>query len=211
MASKTIPLGLCLFAVALAAFGQAHESTGLRATIEKSEVRIEGVTKGGEVELLSVWREQLLNGPYASQTNIEETLKDEDLDGVVTYEAERPIPTLSLWVAVDTTTGEAAITSPSGFAVRKMSGREAAEFRGARVHLKRRQAEILVVRPGVAAWRGRAHDADVTDDDGVPNQSVALSLDVLDGPREPGPAFRAGDTLIAIDPVEMDVLAVRLD
>jgi hypothetical protein len=182
--------------------------------LEGTLLRVEGITTGGEVAVLGVWREPVRSGPHATQTNIEETLVDDDSDGVVELELPRNPPLVALFAVIDMTTGESALVGHEQFRFRTIAaGKEAAFSKQlGRVLIMRRELQVLVVRPGGGRWRGRARDGAPADVDSRPDQAVTLALDRLDneGKDDPGPKLLAGDTVIAIDPVQMDAFNLRL-
>lgn len=185
-------------------------------------VEVSGVTPGGEVALLSVWREQGAGGSQVTVT--EETLVDEDGDGTVTLDVGRPLPALAVWVVVDVASGERRVVTPESFEAERREVRPGA-FRaaGELVELAVPRAEVLVVRPGrgenAGAFRARLGDGGEGDRDGEINGRVALSaLEIErpvarppDLPEPPRPArFQGRDRVIAIDPRTLVVTEVAV-
>ena len=190
-------------------------SAQLEVTLAERQLKVAGVKAGGEVAILSLWRELVLGGPHLQQTIIEEVLTDDDADGVIELTTERDIPISSIWAVVDTESGESVATVPDGMPVREIQvGKEAAFGRQAgRMLFMLPELRVLVVRPGVGTWRGRARDGSEGDLDGRPDRAVTIDLDVLD-PDPPAatrqPALLPGDTVIAIDPRRMAFLNLKL-
>lgn len=181
-----------------------------------SAVEISGISPGGEVAVLTVWREQ---GGGGSEVNVrDDTLVDEDEDGVVVFELDRSVPELSIWVVVDVATGGREVMSPAAFEPRRRELRPG-EFRAASqlATLDLSRVEVLMVRPGVGAFRARLGDGSEDDQDGAIDGRVALSAAQIVRPvRRPPeveePAlpmrFLGRDVIVAVDPRTLDVAEV---
>jgi hypothetical protein len=186
----------------------------LQLKLDSEGLRVEGVTPGGELALLSVWHEVVLDGPHSRQTTIQEVLTDDDGDGVVEFEADREVAIPSIWGVVDTKTGDSAVIVPEGFTLRTIQeGKDAAFGKQlGRLVVLRGELQVLVVRPDVGKWRGRVRDGGQGDVDGRTDRGVTLNLDALEAeqPGDHGPQVIVGDTVLAIDPVQMEVLNLRL-
>lgn len=213
MRLKTLLALLGLLASPMAAWGE------LRVTIEGATVVVKGATPGGDVALLSVWREQLLDGPHTHRTTIEETLPDDDGDGLVEFTPKGVIPLMSIWAVVDEETGEHAIAVPEGFTLRKVTvgtlatGKEAEFGREEGVlRVSRQELQVLIVRPKGGHWRGLVRDGIFRDADLATDRLLTLKLDELEPSEKADPrasALLQGDVVIAIDPRFMAVLEAR--
>lgn len=181
-------------------------------------VEITGLTPGGRVAYLTVWREQTRIGTVG--TLLDEVLVDEDGDGAVTVELERSIPALSVWVAVDVSSGVRVVRSPEAFEPRRREVRPGEFLRPAglaQVDVPR--AEVLMVRPGEDAFRARLGDGGVDDQDGETDGRVALSAAELLRPvrrppevvEPPLPArLQGGDVVVAVDPRTLEVVELEV-
>jgi hypothetical protein len=183
-----------------------------------SSVEITGVTPGGQVALLSVWREQDRIGTLV--TLLDEVLADEDGDGAVTLDLERSVPELSVWAVVDVATGSRRIESPETFEPRRREvrpGRFLQPAGLAEVGVPR--AEVRVVRPGEDAFRARLGDGGEDDQDGETDGRVTLSAAQLLRPARRGPGlvepplparFQGGDVVVAIDPRTLETIDLEI-
>lgn len=195
-------------------------AAGLDLELTDSSARAVGATPGGEVAWLVLTRE--LNPQGGTDVHIvDQVLPDEDQDGAVALELGRAVPELSVWVAVDVTSGETAVTTPGRFVPEVVEGRFDRPSGG--VELPMSRAVALWVRPGLGAFRGRGRDGGAGDEDRTPDGLIALGPRGFDGPAgpppEPGapedlpvpPAFRSGDVLVAVDAGTLAVTAFRID
>jgi hypothetical protein len=181
-------------------------------SFEPEAVTVSGLTAGGKVVWFGVARE--ISERVATIVRRTRVLTDEDSDGAVRLELDRTVPFQSIWVAVDLTTGTAALAVPEGYPLRSVELPAGSLGRGEGgksdwVQDARSYAEILLVHPGEGAWADRVGDGGERDDDGAYDGQLAASLVRMQGvgPSPPAPPerFRAGDVVVVIDPNLMEV------
>jgi hypothetical protein len=183
-------------------------------TFAPEAVVASGMTPGGQVEWFGVARE--ISEHSATIVRRDRIASDDDQDGAVRLELGRPVPFQSIWVAVDLTTGAAAVATPEGYPLRRLELPGGNVGRGGGkpdwVEDDRGYVEILAVRPGVGAWGAAVGDGGEADDDGVYDGRLVASLARLRGigPNPPAAPQRFGprDVIVVIDPNRMEV-AVR--
>ncbi|NJL28106.1 MAG: hypothetical protein HC897_09505 [Thermoanaerobaculia bacterium] len=147
-------------------------------------------------------------GDYAPLiTHGTEITPDADADGQVELEVPAGVSPLSVWVAVDLTTGLVATAAPEGFEPPAFSPPDAPELLAPSPSATRFQAPARIVRavvsrPGVGAWQALAGDGTVLDADGEQDGVLTLDLAQLE-PVGASPAapesFAVGDTVVLID------------
>lgn len=128
-----------------------------------------------------------------------------------------PVVPDSVWVAVDLSTGEFATVAPNGPPVQSDTflgaGIGRAPSGSGAISDLRAQAEVLVVRPGVGAWELTLGDGSPVDGDGLADGQIEAPLDqmtpVADTPSPPTD-FAAGDTLVLIDPLSLEIVVTRI-
>jgi len=203
----------------VAGIGLGGPVQALEIVISEHEVEATGVSAGGEVALLSVWRQVNRQGG-TEVTLLDELVADQNSDGLVVFEPGAPIPELSIWVAVDIATGETATGSRGSFLPPQAEAQ--AVGHSGRVELGLSRAVVLWVRPGHGAFRGRLFDGGAGDGDGVVNGRVAVGPPAFDrpagrpeqigalGPPSRPPAFAPGDLVVGLDAGTLAVAAVQL-
>lgn len=193
----------------------------LEIVISEHEVEASGVTAGGEVAWLTVWRE--LDEHYSTRvTLLDRTIVDEDRDGAVTLEVDRPVPPLSVWVAVDGTSGEVAVRTPEGVRLR-WAPEDSVRRKGPHVEVDLKRPEVILVRPGVGAFRARVADG-ARDDAGARGDarvelSPAAFRRAVPKRGPPGPPtsvplpqrFEPGDVLVAVDMRTLEVVLAEVE
>lgn len=193
----------------------------LEIAVSEHQVEASGVTAGGEVAWLTVWRE-LDERSRTRVTLLDRTTSDEDGDGRVTLEVERPIPPLSVWVAVDVTTGQAAIVSPEGIPLR-WAPDGSVRRTGPHIEVALKRPELLLVRPGLGAFRARVADG-ARDDAGARGDARvtltpsafrrAVPKSVPPGPPDEIPLpqrFASGDVLVGVDMRTLEVVLAEVE
>jgi hypothetical protein len=178
-----------------------------------ARVRVERVSRGGEVALLGVTRLRT-KGAYTTITRYRETLYDDDRDGTVDLDVEGEIPPHSVWAAVDLSTGSWGVRSAG---VRLLPVRTSvAQFdtKTGEFELPGSFFEILWARPGVGAWIGEGVDGALTDGDAVEDGVFRGRLeDLLPMPAKPEPvpeASRRGDVVITINRLDLRTAVYRV-
>ena len=175
-----------------------------------------GVSPGGEVAWFAVAREPAeFNAVIVRR---EAVIADEDGDGKVRFEIDKPVPFRSIWVAVDLVSGEFALATPADYPLRELRLNPNAFRSGRAGRLEafgegREFLQLFAARPGVGAWVATVFDGSPEDQDGPTNLSVEARLSDMD-PIQEGPpppdAFATGDVFVVIDPNQMEAAAVRL-
>ncbi len=175
-------------------------------TLGKKGLIAQGITPGGR----AIWWSVAHEHPDSFVTIVHrlEEQTDTDLDGMVVFEREEPIPEISLWIAVDVATGAYATYAPEDFGVTELDlpaeavveagGRSPAdEFR----EVARPLVEVLLVRPGTGAWIQRAGDGGDTDQDEIEGEILFPIGGMTPAGTSPNAPSRyvAGDLLLSID------------
>lgn len=136
-----------------------------------------------------------------------ETASDDDGNGIVTIEV-RAMPHRSVWVVVDTNSGEFVIATPSGEAPGSLNlSVDAWRANKPHVDIGRKYAEVLVVRPGGGAWTLRTADGGSNDFDGLSDRKIRLRLEQMQKliGRDNGPPHSIPrDLIVMIDPQTLD-------
>lgn len=191
----------------------------LEIEVSEDQVEATGVTPGGEVALLSVWRQVNSQGG-TDVTLLDELLGDNDGDGRVVFELDEAAPELSVWVAVDIATTESAVTTPGRFQPRMADARFLGSSGRVELHLSR--PVVVWVRPGLGAFRAHLRDGESRDADGAYNGRVEVTPRQFTRPagrpaqvgppetRPTPPAFVAGDVLLSLDAGSLEVVALRI-
>ena len=203
-----------IFAVA-AGLAAVSASAQPSVTFEESAVVVEGVTPGGEGAMLMM--EHGAHGLIPYTLRDDELMTDEDGDGAVRYEFEEALPSRTLAVAVDLTSGEVGAASADG----DLTWHELppSAIGAARRHLQaqRRYLEVLLARPGdgedAGAWGASFGDGSPSDSDGVRDHGVRAAIDRLEpvGDSAATPDHVAvGDVVVVVDPEDFELLTVRL-
>jgi hypothetical protein len=172
-------LGLALSPAASAASAAIEPAI----TFEARAVVASGITPGGQVVWFSVARQ--IAERTATLVRREQIADADDKDGSVRLELGRPVPFQSIWVAVDLTTGAAAVAVPEGYPLRRVDlpGRNLHAGGGKPdwVEDDRGYVDLLLVRPGEGAWVATVGDGGAEDDDGAYDGRLVASLAHLHG------------------------------
>ncbi len=183
--------------------------------IGDGQVVATGLTPGGRVAWFAFARERT---DWISQVFRWENLAaDVDGAGRAVLDLGRSTPVKAIFVAVDVSTGAYAASSPSDYPWATevpfpTGGLSFASDQASVIALRAPQdeLEVLVVRPGVGAWRStvRHDDAPL---DATPGVDVNVSNLTPWGaaPSSPG-SLRQGDVVVAIDPIHMQYFAQQL-
>lgn len=186
----------------------------LQANIDDRALAVSGLSPGGDLAVLSVWRHRIYD--VATQiVHVAEMATDDDGDGIVRLDFEDAIPTASLWVVVDVTSGALVTLAPDGYRVRTIEGDGRGIGRAlGRLEISREDLLMLAVRPGVGAWSLAVSDGGPEDEDGEQNGRTAARLGGLlplgDSPLAPGAGFEPGDVVAAIDSRTMSLSTLRI-
>ena len=182
---------------------------------EPAAVVASGVAPGAEVIFHGVTREHQVYYWRLVQTR---EVVPADAEGVARLELPDGVGSVSLWTAVDSGTGELAIGSPEGFTATELpfpgNGIDRAANGAWRVLRNRfERAEVLYVRPGVGAWWLLGVDGGSSDEDGLEDSALGLSLEQAQPlwREEPPPEeFAEGDVVVAVSLDTLDFFAARL-
>jgi hypothetical protein len=137
--------------------------------------------------------------------------------GILILDLDRPVAPDSVWIAVDLSTGEFATVAPNGPPVQsdtfQGAGIGRAPSGSGAISDLRAQGEVLVVRPGVGAWALTLGDGSPEDGDSLVDGQIEAPLDqmtpVADTPSPPTD-FVAGDTVVLIDPLSLEIVVTRI-
>jgi len=190
----------------------------LKIAFTDKEVRVEGLTPGGQAVWLSVAREK--PSWITSIVRRDGFVADDDKDGQVRIEYDDALSRNSAWVVVDFETGDYAFATPEGmnwrevdFPAKALARDTAGAAKG--FVAKRGFVELLFVRPGIGAWGLPVCDGSVTDEDrptqGVLQVSLSRLRPLKGTAADTAPeAANVGDVMAAIDVDHHDVMVVRL-
>jgi hypothetical protein len=191
-------------------------------SFDTEAVLVEGLSPDASVAFYALTREW--TGASTRVTELAEVLTDDDGDGVVRYDLERPLPKVSVWLAVDLSTGELAVAGPEGFTPRELSFPPGAIRHGPtrrldRLELTGRSQHLVLVRSGsdpddstVGAWLLRLGDGGDQDDDETPGRMGFLLSRMTPLGASPAPPEELvdGDVLAVLDPETLDFTVVTL-
>lgn len=194
---------------------RAALAPALSLSFEESAVVVEGASPGGEIVWFSIASE---SADYSSTTVPRSAVSTTDILGSATFEVEGTVPPHSIWAAVDATTGVLALATPGGYPLREFAIEAGAirSDRSGKVSLlstSRTDLHLLLVRPGTGAWIGRFSEGAADDSDGAADGVLTSSLSnlrALGDTRQLPDEFRAGDLVVAVDPINMEVTTIRL-
>ncbi|HEV7672040.1 MAG TPA: hypothetical protein VGS22_26260 [Thermoanaerobaculia bacterium] len=182
-----------------------------------SEVFASGVTPGGRVVFFAVTQE-ISEDEVATLHRRDAVRIDTDGDGVVFFDLGGPVTQRAIWLAVDLATGAYALATPNG------EPPSQTEFAGEGLVLgaplgapdsvedTRTFLEVLLVRPGVAAWAQTIADGGTTDADDKVDGAVDAAIDSLsqidpDTGESPAPdRFGTQDLIFSFDPMSMEIV-----
>lgn len=190
-------------------------------------IDVADVTPGGEVVVFHASRQS--EGLIPSVGIHRGVWVDEDGDGVITQELGQEAPRRAVVVAVDLSSGavtlaarEASLVTETELPADALVTSPAGEASTLRHH--RSRVEMVVVRPGVGAWKISAGDGAETDLDPtkpgaepVSDGTVHFSLDRMEPvagasvQAEPPAGVLPGDVLVMIDPGSFELYAVTYE
>lgn len=183
---------------------------------EEGAVRVSGLSPGTSVVVFAASLER--PDVYVRVVRRQHLLSDDDRDGEVRLDLPDGVPRHSLWAVVEMATGGVATAVPQDAPLRH---RETP--RGALQHapgggidavsLPEPLLELLLVRPGVGAWRGRFAEGTPTDSDGAGNGWLQMrASDLVPWGHEAPPPARlvTGDVLVAVNPEALAVYTLTV-
>lgn len=207
---------ISLIGFLLLGLGVATPSWGLpRITNGPDAVEVSDLPPGGSVALYALLHEW--TGWSSRISEIADVLTDDDADGTVRYELGREVPPVSVWLAVDLTTGEVAVSGSDDFTPRELTFPPGVLRRGLgnrlnRLEMTGRIVHAFVVRPSAApetagAWLLRLGDGGERDDDGANDGKMGFALEhmtpVAASPLPPE-EIEVGDVIALVDPDTLD-------
>ncbi|MEM6457177.1 MAG: hypothetical protein AAF772_18960 [Acidobacteriota bacterium] len=210
--------GLLIASIAVADDSETTAPTRMTITYTEDDVVIAGLEPGNSIAWMTVKR--VLDGFTVNAIHDAGTATDGDKDGQINFRRSQPAPTGVVWGAVDLETGAMAINADVvpdtrwPFESRGL-GRSAGE-QVDRLRLMGRAYRLLIVRPGVGAWRLGADDGGHGDIDRAQNGVVTLALEgarsVEANTQTPFTGgLQAGDRLFVIQPDRLYTISASLD
>lgn len=177
----------------------------LEVVAEGTQIAVSQVQPGSAVALIGLARH-----PRPGAVHVVSwigTRSDDDLDGAVSLDLDRPLPRKSGWAAVDLSNGAAGLAVPAGFPIRVerpgQAGFEIDPITGhTLVRLESELLRLLVVRPGAGAWSARAYDGGRGDTDLQPDGIIRTDpagFEPLETEFGAFPGLASDDLIGAID------------
>jgi len=178
-------------------------------------VQAEGLTSGGTAVVFGVARTR-----DGWLRRISQFALPVEVDGTGSMSLELPeaVPQMSIWAVADLATGEVGVGFPEGMEGIPLleddgSPMTVGQVASGRILAGVAEADILVIRPGVGAWRLHVGDGGLSDEDGSPNGALQVQFanmtPMIEG-SGPLHGVRPGDSIVLIDPREMAYLAERV-
>lgn len=207
---KSIATLLCCAALALTA-----QAKNLTLSFEPRAAIIDKITKGGDVVVFSIAREQVTY-QWGHTIIWRDELTDTDGDGSVRFETPDDIEPNRLWVIVDQASGDFLVRRTDGESRHIAPGRikHNADSAGGTLVIQGSAAHVIVVRPGEDTWRDVVGDGGDADEDGQLNGATVIRAGKLKGFKKPDKKtdrFRPNDTVVVIDPMTLAVHAGRIE
>ncbi len=208
---------LALAAVVVLVPGIAAADVSPSMQFEDAAVICTGFTHGGEVVLFAVSRDPQPSGESdVIQTRL--AARDTDNDGIVRFDLGRPVAYLSVWSAIDVTTGAFAAGTRPPFTLRRVDWPSNAVGRDSDNSLRKLEftgrgvVDILWVRPERGAWALTLYDGGESDE-GKKNdgriRAVLENVTTVTG-DDPPHNLHNNDLLIVIDQRKLEVFAQRV-
>jgi hypothetical protein len=188
----------------LLAFHAATTTTAAAAappklTFAEQAIAGSGFSPGGQVIWLAVAR--VVAEDYYVTLSRFQSVTSAAADGTARDDLGQPLPSTSLWLAVDLTTGAYSLASPSGAPPRVAVSPTLRVGSGTTSDLvedRRQSLSALLVRPGVGAWGLTVADGSAADEDGAGDGHLQFSLARMSplavAPSAAGGAGGAGGT-----------------
>ena len=210
-----------LIATVLCAAVSAHADSAptLTMTVNASTVTISGATPHGKVVFFGVAR--FIDRTTVTVRRLDQTVVDDDGDGVVTVNIGGPVPWKSIFAAVDFATGRYILGTPDAhafplIALQVKANPLAEDSPGVVKHivLSHSICEMLHVRPGVGVWGQVLADGNKFDDDHASNgevkANVAAGVAIGTGMPAAPDKFAKGDVVVLIERQRMQVWAAAV-
>jgi len=210
---------IALAFIPLLAQAQQSGKTVFAAHIEKNAIVAEGLSRNQEVLLFGVSVETLRYEVKATRT-WNRVAADDDGDGKVSFDFEKPVSRRSLWAAVDLRHGDYVVLSGDGYDVPVANLPATALRRGAKndeltsLALLGATANVVVVRPGAGAWLMDVEQNGRNDEErtsaAVMHADLA-NLAPLSGRAAAPKALVPGDVLLVLNPLTIELSATRIE
>lgn len=195
----------------------AAGSAGAAPTIrfESRAIVVEHVTRGGTLRWFGIAHE-----PQAYHVRVREyagASDDADRDGVVRIDLPRDVSPESLWVAVDTTTGQWSTAQPATAEIRSKPLPPARFRRGtagrASIAGDEEYLKFWVVRTSRGSWVHTAEDGGRGDSDGVADGVTTAALSEFEpvaGSPDPPAELQRGDIVVVVDPWQLRIFETSI-
>jgi len=200
-----------VLSIAALAISVPASASSLALTFGERSVTVEGVTPGGDVALFAIAKEPSNSVPRIPlKTTHAVVLHDDDHDGKVTFERQRTVPLIAIWVAVDIATGQWFASGSPGFDAQTIPLESLARQDNAgqlrKLSAQVPEMDVLLVRPGTGAWRIYAAKTSAIDENG--RAARPLQIDVggmipLSNALSKLDSIHQGDIIALIEPQSM--------
>ena len=211
---STRTAGILILAILSCATAGAATSTSFSVAVDGRKVIASNAQNNGNVVFLGDHIETYRGFPLYFHSAV--VLAASGSQATLTL--PRDVPQLAVWFAVDETTGDLAVITPSGSQAREVvldpaTLKKDSEGNISRIRFPFLIADMVIVRPGEGAWRasvidGGPHDGDHAEDG---QATVVLdALDVMEPGKKPPHALKKGDVIIAISPRTLTYCVIRV-
>jgi hypothetical protein len=181
------------------------------ATLLENRLTVNGVTPRGGVALLIVSRDESSERwPVVNEQH--ERLRDEDGDGVATFDFPAVPPQFTVVGVVDESDGRAVVVTPGPDFGRLPETAFAGDGAGRPLRFSSlsRFAHAMLVRPGKGVWTSALMDGSLDDVDGLADQRSTLEFRRMkqkDGGLQGPEHLLPHDTLVVIDTLNLKAFA----
>lgn len=207
---RTLLFSLAAFLLPTLASAELKEEPEL--TIAGNEIVISNVTPGAVVTVAGAMQTTL---NYVAFEWINSTELVADPTGSATWTLEWQVPTLSVWVAVDRSTGKFATlavadptTQQRSFTVSPLV--EISSVGEAFLMISPARQDVILVRPGVGSWKATTEPDTSGGTNFAINPLVASGLVGLGETTALPPTPQVGDVLVAIDSARVAAFVKKL-
>lgn len=204
-----IPLALLVLLPA-AALGQPG------IAFEEGAVRVSGLSPGTSVVVFAASLER--PDVYVRVVRRQHLLSDDDRDGEARLDLSSGVPPHSVWAVVDMSTGSVATAVPQDAPLRSRETPKGAVQHAQgdgvdSISLPEPLLDLLLVRPGVGAWRGRFAEGTPTDGDETGDGWLRVQVTQLAPWEQKSLAptrLLSGDVLVAVNPETLAVYTLTV-
>ena len=205
----------CVLIIAIAA--HAAPPTDIVVTFGPTSATATGITPGKTALFFATGRQK--DGYFQTLIRYAVSVTDDDHDGSVTFDLGKHVPSMTVWVVVDTTNGHYTMAMPTvaiaeevplpANAFRKMHGGAAVDG----FAYDHPTLELLYIHPGHGTWVWSAADGRALDHDGPNGITLISAADgkKVGGTTEDAAEFSPGGTMVAVDWYKMQYSVVHLD